>query len=219
MLGRESFDDIVHIVVGPEKKVFKIHKEILCNASTYFRAALNGGFKEAKEQKVEMPEDKVSIFKYFQHWLYSGNILVRKEWPSDGKIEEEWYKAWDILVEVYSFGETRGIPLLQNAAIDCIIDMQQATNTVYVESNSFVYKSTPGSSPLRRLYVDLFHSSAHVHQETAKGSWFCQDMYEKYDKEFLFDVATAYCRRVHGEIEGIADFTAVRANYHVPVPE
>ncbi|KAK4692430.1 hypothetical protein P7C71_g4777, partial [Lecanoromycetidae sp. Uapishka_2] len=69
----DAFDDIVDIVVGPAKKVFKIHKEILCSASTYFRAALNGGFKEAEEQTVELPDDKVKVFKYFN----TGSILAR----------------------------------------------------------------------------------------------------------------------------------------------
>ncbi|MCJ1461297.1 hypothetical protein MMC28_011679 [Mycoblastus sanguinarius] len=42
----DSFSTIARIIVGPEKQLFQIHKDLLCNVSTYFNAALNGQFKE-----------------------------------------------------------------------------------------------------------------------------------------------------------------------------
>ena len=48
MLKQQIFrlDSVVQFTVGPEKQVFHIHKGLLCNAAAYFRAALEGGFKE-----------------------------------------------------------------------------------------------------------------------------------------------------------------------------
>ena len=37
--------------------------KLLCDVSTYFNAALNGNFKEAWEQTVEMPGEEVDVFK------------------------------------------------------------------------------------------------------------------------------------------------------------
>lgn len=56
----------VDIYVGSESKHFHLPKDILCYYSTYFDRCFNGGFKEAKELKLTLPEDQVE---YFQHLL------------------------------------------------------------------------------------------------------------------------------------------------------
>lgn len=54
------------IIVGKEKKAYNLHKDLLCFYSDYFRAALNGNFKEAAEGKLELPNVTISIFEAFQ---------------------------------------------------------------------------------------------------------------------------------------------------------
>lgn len=41
---------VVQLKVGPKKQIFHIHKGLLCSAAAYFRAALEGGFKEVCDQ-------------------------------------------------------------------------------------------------------------------------------------------------------------------------
>ncbi len=212
---RDSFDDIVHILVGPEKEIFKVHRQILCNTSSYFDAALNGNFKEAKQGRVEMLEDDVNTFKNFQYWLYSREIHVEE---GNEIYESNNNKQWDMLIDLFIFGEARGIPGLQNAAIDGLIDEMHAKNELRVAAIRRIYENTPENSPLRRLYVDIVHSSAYLDRDLEHGAWFAKKEYSVYKKEFLFDLAAAYCQRVNGEIEKIKDFTAVRSNYHVSAP-
>ena len=37
---------MVQIEVGPSKETFQMHKKLLCSVAAYFRAALEGNFKE-----------------------------------------------------------------------------------------------------------------------------------------------------------------------------
>lgn len=73
------FDTIVLVKVGPEEQKFTIHKGLLCAVSTYFKAALEGGFKEAEEQMINMPEDDVEVFEHFQLWVYTGSFMEAGE--------------------------------------------------------------------------------------------------------------------------------------------
>ena len=69
--SRFLYDSIVSVLVGPNAEHFNVHKGILCESSDFFKAALNGNFKE-NNGTVKLPEQKVEIFKYFIHWLYAG---------------------------------------------------------------------------------------------------------------------------------------------------
>ena len=80
------------MIVGPDRKVFSLHKRLLCENSEYFKAALEGSFKEATTQSIELLDDKVEIFKVFQHWLYTGtltpSLIVPEKEPNQGKTSE-----------------------------------------------------------------------------------------------------------------------------------
>jgi hypothetical protein len=58
--------EIVTIFIGPEKKRYSIHKDIICYHSGYFRAAFNGSWKESDEG-VTLEDIKVEVFNIFVH--------------------------------------------------------------------------------------------------------------------------------------------------------
>ena len=62
---------LITACIGPEKHCFPIHKNLVCNASDFFKAACNGPFKEA-DGVVCLPEQDPKIFKHFIYWLYTG---------------------------------------------------------------------------------------------------------------------------------------------------
>ena len=47
-----------------------MHRSLLVHYSEFFRAALEGRFKENEEATVRLPEQKTGTFKFFLHWLY-----------------------------------------------------------------------------------------------------------------------------------------------------
>lgn len=71
LIGRKKSlsASIVQIIVGLEKQPFIIHKELLCDSSLFFSAALKGNFKEATDQKIELLDGDIATFEHFQIWL------------------------------------------------------------------------------------------------------------------------------------------------------
>jgi hypothetical protein len=64
----------VDIYVGSRKKHYNVPKLLLCHYSSYFDCCFNGSFKEAKTQKLELPEDKVEDFEILLEYMLRGTI-------------------------------------------------------------------------------------------------------------------------------------------------
>jgi len=67
----------VSVTVGTElnARAWTLYESLLCEHSEFFRKALEGEFKEAKEKKVNLPKDKPEVFELFVQWLYAGGYL------------------------------------------------------------------------------------------------------------------------------------------------
>ncbi|KAF2769795.1 hypothetical protein EJ03DRAFT_256699, partial [Teratosphaeria nubilosa] len=57
-----------------QEKRFTVYKNIITAHFQFFRAACNGGFKEAKEKVVRLPEVEPATFECFLQWIYTGHI-------------------------------------------------------------------------------------------------------------------------------------------------
>jgi len=172
-------DKTVSIVVGAEKRLFAIHKGLLCSVSDYFRAALDGNFKEAEEQKIELLEDDPKVVARFQLWLYSGKVI------DEG--EDTTALDYPMLVNIYVFAETRRILSLQNHLVDTIIRKSVREHFNLRPSDGDMYSNTTTSSPLRKLAV---HMAAH-NGGLVNPSW---DL-DGYPKEFLVSLVLALHRK------------------------
>ena len=200
--SRESFSAIIQVKVGPAK-TFTVHKGILCRSSSYFKAALEGGFKESKDQVLRLPDDDPVVFSHFQLWLYTGNIIASHESPKD--------ITWKVLISLYLFGDVRGIPRLQNEAIDLFIDKNVAMSQVPGDQLNLIYENTLDSSPLRKLIVDLFTFRVTL----TDNSWFNEQPKALYPQQFLIDLAKSlYEDRARFKTK-TTKFRAVRSNYHI----
>ena len=165
---------------------------------------MEGGFKEAQDQILELPEDDAIVFSHFELWLYTGNILESHESAID--------IDWDVLTNIYLFGEARGIPELQNEAVDVLIDKRCATNMIPTNQLNRIYEYTPDTSPLRKLLVDFMTFNAVL---SSGCPWFREDRQSYYPKQFLFDLTTSLYENQAGTKTKVTDFKAVRSNYHV----
>ena len=197
----------MHITVGSTtKKTFKIHKDLLCNVSSFFRAALKGGLKKACDQSIDLLEDDPDIFERFQLWLYFRELRDASETTKDVK--------WTVPVQVFLFGEARGIPELQNVAIDLFLDKYVISNEISTAPINMIYGSTRDDSPLRRLMVDTMAHRADLSQ----GGWFAEDKRARFPSSFMFDIAIELHKVLVGRRQRITDFEKVRSVYHVAVP-
>ena len=143
----DTLDTMVLIVAGQEKTHFHFHKGLLCKASPYFRAVLEGGFKEAELQTIEWPEEKATIVKVFQVWLYSGSVSL---------LPEDEAMPWEILVGLYVFADGHDLPALEDSIINYIIrKIVQQKSKVDLLALAPSYDTIRPQAPLRRLIIDL----------------------------------------------------------------
>jgi len=192
--------------VGAEKRSFSIHKNLLCNAAPYFKAALDGGFAESKSQVLELPEDDEEVFERFVLWLYTNKLLEENQTMED--------VSWEILLGLYIFGEARGISGLQNEVIDTFIDKQEVADLIPTNRAPRIYENTPTDSPLRRLLVDWTAYQAIL----SPSEWDFEEEDDLCPKQFLYDVIFVLYDLRNENRPAEMDFTASRSDYHVKAP-
>lgn len=61
----------ITLLIGADRVEFRVPQTVLC-ILPFFRAALQGEFREASEQKIEMPEDEPQIVSALIEFLYTG---------------------------------------------------------------------------------------------------------------------------------------------------
>ena len=67
---------MVDIYVGPKRKAFRLHEDLLCDRSDYFKATFQGEFAEAKSKELYLSEDNDASFELFVNWLYGGDLRI-----------------------------------------------------------------------------------------------------------------------------------------------
>ncbi len=199
-------DTIVVLKVGLEKEEIRVHKGLLCETSPYFRAALQGGFKEAQDQTIEWPEEDPKITKIFQLWLYSGIL------DFDAETLDE--SAWSTLVDLYGFAEPYDLPALKNSVMDIVLSyvIQDFWEIPWLVFNK-VYSVTSPKAPLRQLLIDLA-----VHRRTR--SWEMDEPVDTeglflrhFPKEYLVDVMLAEFDHKGSKEPGIGHLRGAHARY------
>ena len=201
--------------VGPNRSLFRFHKKIICNVAPYFEAAFKGGFVEARDHALLLRDESTVMFKHFELWVYTGNFLAKDESEAD--------ISWHSLLDLYIFGEKCGVPDLQNAAIDVLIDKQSSEKTIPTEYLPRIYDNTPENSSLRRLVVDwmaclvkMIPNDRYAPDPAgAPSEWFKEETREEYPKDFLFDLAFAQSQLIWGVTRRIYDFKPRCRHYHV----
>jgi hypothetical protein len=79
----------VLINVGDPATTFEVHKSILTQHSEFFRAALDGNFREAKEKAIDLKEDVPEIFRILIVWLYTRKLAESMTKGTGGSASNE----------------------------------------------------------------------------------------------------------------------------------
>ena len=112
MQCRFLYDDIVTVLVGQDKRAFKIHKSILCRYSAFFKAALTNAFIEASTLSISLPTQDAEVFRHFVCWLYTNSIHNHTTHPD--RTPRATSKVWlDLIKAEYV---ARGLP--QDSQLD-----------------------------------------------------------------------------------------------------
>lgn len=65
---------IIDVAVGPTKYIFRLHSQVLRRVP-FFRCCLDSKFGEAKNQRVELPEDDPEVFGEIVKGLYGDQLI------------------------------------------------------------------------------------------------------------------------------------------------
>jgi hypothetical protein len=143
--------DVVVFLVGTDApKRFTIHEGLVKPHSEFVRLALRGDWKEAQEQTIPLPEDDPSVFSVYQQWLYGGQIYTLCN--TVFQVDDE-YK---ILVKAYILGEKIMDQNFKDSAADAIVEKLRFLRRFDTSLTDLVFENTLSTSPLRRLWMDVY---------------------------------------------------------------
>ena len=68
--------DIVTVKSGGKQRnqTFRIHKDLLCSSSDFFKSTFNGHFLESETGCLELPAVDPMTFEVLYQWLYTGSV-------------------------------------------------------------------------------------------------------------------------------------------------
>ena len=102
---------MVTIYVGPKRKQFNVHKELICE-SDFFKAAFMSCFTEANDGFMYLPDDNPAAFDLYVEWVY------RKRIPS-GHTESYLHSLYDLYIMADKFCNIA----LKDTVMDTIQDL------------------------------------------------------------------------------------------------
>ncbi|KAK4547289.1 hypothetical protein LTR36_000944 [Oleoguttula mirabilis] len=192
--------EVVEVIVGEDKRIFLVHKNLLRNNSAFFDAALKEEWKEGQQRKVTLEDEESELFYRYVQWLYTGRISCKTSTVA----------GCEVLVKLYVLGEKLLAPTLRDAAINGIVSAAR-TGKIPVEKNvDYIYQGTLAGSPARQLMFDL-------HLKLGKPGLISKSV-ESTNHEFLRDLTTELLRmRMTSEEEkvGLKDLKeGVPCSYH-----
>ncbi|THV51290.1 hypothetical protein BGAL_0116g00220 [Botrytis galanthina] len=147
-------DELVHIFVGPERKKFSVHKNLICRSGDFFKAAFqDNGFKEGAENKMDLPEDKPFIFQAFVTWMYTARV-ESLQIPT----EEAGSSRNLAIIELHIFADKYQSWQLMNFAMDLLQDsLNEDSDILSFREVEIIFEFTRSGSnhPLKSFAIAL----------------------------------------------------------------
>jgi hypothetical protein len=206
-----DFDNIITVLVGPEKQRFVLHQEPVCARSKFFKAACSRRWLEGQERFVRLPTVKAETFRTYSSWVYSDGVLdITWSEPSDASltsVEDE------IFADVYLLGDKLDDIKLRTEATKMLLGcLRKHSRLLGISAMTRIYESTIRGSLLRKLLVDM---SVELQQRENFSA-----VVADYPPEFVQEVAVAALRvATTGGWEKIARDPSVYAEKEEPKGE
>ena len=178
--------DII-VLVGAQEKRFTVHKNVITGRSAFFRAAVEGPFKEAEEKTVRLPEIDPDLFSVYLQWIYSDKIVILG--AGDIAKDTGGSKQRALLIELYILADALDDRRLRNRTTDEFIDLCRSTSWPGCKSIKRIWNSTPEGSKLRKLLIDYEMSK----KRTSGACWIERNR-KSLPKSFMSDLAIAFAK-------------------------
>ena len=136
--------DIVTVFVGPKRKQFQLHANVLKDRAPNFKAAFQKELKEGGKKELYIPDCDGSIFSLFVDWAYGNQVLRYQFGQSLNEFES-----------LYSMAEKLGVESLKNASFDRIRDYCRVPSMITIPLLQRIWKNTKPRAGLRRFILDM----------------------------------------------------------------
>lgn len=131
---------------------FSIHRDLLCQHSPFFRAALHSGMEESNSGVVSLPDDGPIEFAFVSHWIY--HQYIPKDATDTCDIDE--------LLRLWVLADKLLMPDLQdslmNTMCDNVVSYKRCKNkmhSVTADRSAWIWDNTTIGSSLRNFYAEM----------------------------------------------------------------
>ncbi|KAF2138114.1 uncharacterized protein K452DRAFT_339344 [Aplosporella prunicola CBS 121167] len=146
--------DFTDLVIRCKSMKWNVHKIVLCSQSEFFKRACLGGFRESKENSIDLSEDNGHIVHAMLEFLYSLDYTFN---PSS-------HEEADFHAEVYLTAEKYGLTHLKGCALgkfkkvaETLVESPARFATVIVR----IFDGTPNSDVDLRSYISQLAAENH----------------------------------------------------------
>ena len=165
----------IEIRVGVEAnlKTWHVPKRLLTNSSTFFAAALDGGFAEQHSKTVILPEVVVDDFEVWIQWLYLGEL------SPFCRMALNYHKD---VARLWSLGDMLGCPMFQAEWLAVLAKaMNDDDYAMRPEFLAFTWETCAHGSKLRKFVVDQL--TYDVRMGYFKGNPESEEAYTKFAED------------------------------------
>lgn len=157
-------DQTIAIALENCSQTFTLSKAMLCNASSYFSAALNGHFRESTDHILRLPGCDENVLIFFVYYLTHHEKLPTlgsedenedegAEKLSDFDPNSTWSQRVIFAIRLWRFADACLMPKLQNKAMRlCCTELKNVRVNASIARAAF--EGTSMESPLRKAVID-----------------------------------------------------------------
>ena len=138
----------VTILVGEDSTPFFVHRDQLCDASSFFKAAFEGAFLEGIEMRMSLPEEEEHTFDLFIQWLYNQGYEIFHE--KDNDKGQQYMEP----VKLYILADKYDVTDLKSHVITKLFEERDEEWAPGQATVAYAYEHTPQNSRLRKFLVD-----------------------------------------------------------------
>ena len=164
---------------------FAVHEHLLCNASPFFKAALEKPSTEEEQRSLSLQDVDANTLNHFVPWLYSGRLSREV-----GELEPS--ALYWVAARLNTFALTHELSGLAEEAMALVKSVLDDPRTA-AKSNGLpdadqiaeIYRKSPATNPLRKFVIGFFGTQL-------QPSWYVNgnltNEYLKRCPEFILDL-------------------------------
>lgn len=128
------------MLVGPDKKPFTVHKDIICSKSPFFQHATSRNWTAGKTGIIQLSETEPEIFHTYLHWVYTSKVDT-KMMPDPPRCAPE-KDSYEDLAKLWIFGDVMLDHELCNEVMSLVLH----------EYENRIYHDHPAPTTLRYVW-------------------------------------------------------------------